>query len=133
MQDRLALLIRLPLSTAMEKPYVADAVPVLPVDEKQSIASGGDPSSTAPTETCFQRFTNVLKTWGVETHGFVYSLVHIYGLLTVWGRIEPIPLENQTERRTYQLFFFWLSTNLSILRYVPLYPRAPKCDVAHTR
>ncbi|KZV76787.1 cytosine-purine permease [Peniophora sp. CONT] len=81
----------------MEKQDVEAAGPDPVLSEKQSIASGEVPLPTTPTSR-FQRLTNILKTWGVETNG-----------------IEPIPIESRTERRTYQFFFLWLSTNLSVL------------------
>ena len=117
----------------MEKQDVEAAAPISALSEKQSIASGEVPLSTAPTETRFQRFTNILKTWGVETHGCVYplSIARIL-LLTARARIEPIPLESRTERRTYQFFFLWLSTNLSILTCVPFGSKF-QCNGTHAR
>ncbi|KAI0056606.1 purine-cytosine permease [Artomyces pyxidatus] len=55
---------------------------------------------SAGIETRFQRFTRLLKTWGVETHG-----------------IAPIPLEGRTDKRLYQLFFVWFSANFNVLAF----------------
>ncbi|KAI0028765.1 permease for cytosine/purines, uracil, thiamine, allantoin-domain-containing protein [Vararia minispora EC-137] len=55
-------------------------------------------SSPSPPLGWLERLTRFLRTWGVETHG-----------------IEPVPQIARTDTRTYQLFFLWFSTNLSVL------------------
>ncbi|KAJ7150901.1 permease for cytosine/purines, uracil, thiamine, allantoin-domain-containing protein [Mycena crocata] len=47
--------------------------------------------------TRFQRLTNFLRRWGVETNG-----------------IAPIPEEQRVDARIYQLFFVWFSANMNI-------------------
>ncbi|TFY78263.1 hypothetical protein EWM64_g5746 [Hericium alpestre] len=47
-----------------------------------------------------QRFTQFLSKYGIETHG-----------------IEPIPAEQRTDKRLYQMFLAWLSVNLNVLTF----------------
>ncbi|KAI0044301.1 hypothetical protein FA95DRAFT_1497272 [Auriscalpium vulgare] len=55
-------------------------------------------AGSQPQQSRFQRFSQLLRRWGVETHG-----------------IAPIPLEDRTDKRLYQMFFAWLSVNLNVL------------------
>ncbi|KDR68333.1 hypothetical protein GALMADRAFT_256960 [Galerina marginata CBS 339.88] len=48
----------------------------------------------------FRKLTNVLLSWGIETHG-----------------ITPIPADNRTDGRVYQLFWLWFSANFNILAF----------------
>lgn len=64
------------------------------------LETGSQPSSepTLKTAGLIQWFTSLLTRWGLETNG-----------------IQPIPAEERTDRRTYQMFFVWFSANLNIL------------------
>ncbi|KAJ7096042.1 cytosine-purine permease [Mycena epipterygia] len=55
----------------------------------------------APDATFSQRLANFLRRWGVETHG-----------------IAPIPKEQRTDPRSYQLFLLWFSSNMNIANLV---------------
>lgn len=57
-------------------------------------------SSPGSEPNAFQRFTKLLLKWGIETHG-----------------ITPIPPEDRTDTRLYQMFFIWCSANLNILAF----------------
>ncbi|KAJ7034539.1 purine-cytosine permease [Mycena alexandri] len=59
-----------------------------------------DDSEAADT-SFFQRLTQLLGRWGVETHG-----------------IAPIPREERVDSRIYQLFLLWLSSNLNVTNLV---------------
>ncbi|KAF8217669.1 cytosine-purine permease [Mycena galopus ATCC 62051] len=47
--------------------------------------------------TFFQRLTNILQNWGIETHG-----------------IAPVLKAERVDTRTYQLFLLWFSSNMNI-------------------
>ncbi|EDR12120.1 cytosine-purine permease [Laccaria bicolor S238N-H82] len=51
-------------------------------------------------EIFFQKGSEFLSRWGVETQG-----------------ITPIPTERRTDKRLYQLFFVWFSANFNILNF----------------
>lgn len=51
-------------------------------------------------ENFFQKGSEFLSRWGVETQG-----------------ITPIPTERRTDKRLYQLFFVWFSANFNILNF----------------
>ncbi|KZT63429.1 hypothetical protein DAEQUDRAFT_770630 [Daedalea quercina L-15889] len=53
---------------------------------------------TSASQTRIQRLTARLARWGVETNG-----------------ITPVPPEQRTDRRLYQMFLMWFSANLNIL------------------
>ncbi|TFY57523.1 hypothetical protein EVG20_g8512 [Dentipellis fragilis] len=57
--------------------------------EKEEIGSTG--------ATKFRRLTTFLSKYGIETHG-----------------IDPVPREERTDKRLYQMFLVWFSANLNI-------------------
>ena len=83
-------------------------------------------SSPGSEPNAFQRFTKLLLKWGIETHGCVDMFLvgrtsKSSKLLTCPGQhynlcsITPIPPEDRTDTRLYQMFFIWCSANLNIL------------------
>ncbi|CCM01207.1 uncharacterized protein FIBRA_03255 [Fibroporia radiculosa] len=51
-------------------------------------------------QVLLDRVTYVLTKWGIETNG-----------------IQPIPQEERTDTRLYQMFFVWFSCNLNVLSF----------------
>lgn len=80
-----------------ERAYTAD------LDEKfdSEVLSDCVQDVTSEHGSCknlIDRMTTVLGSWGLETNG-----------------IAPVPPENRTDTRLYQLFFIWFSANANIL------------------
>jgi len=64
------------------------------------LCAAGDEETAKPL-TIIQRITAQLAQWGMETNG-----------------ITPVPPEQRTDRRLYQMFFVWFSANLNVLTCV---------------
>ncbi|KAF8645588.1 hypothetical protein AX16_007722 [Volvariella volvacea WC 439] len=59
-----------------------------------------DPEPNASRDGLFRQITSYLSQWGVETRG-----------------ITPVPPEERTDQRLYQMFFVWFSANFNILAF----------------
>ncbi|OCH88374.1 cytosine-purine permease [Obba rivulosa] len=60
----------------------------------------GELPSEQRKQTLLGRVTSLLVSWGVETNG-----------------IDPIPPEQRTDTRLYQMFFVWFSANFNVLSF----------------
>ncbi|KAF9003919.1 purine-cytosine permease [Cyathus striatus] len=69
-------------------------------EDASSVLDFGSPSPIQEKPSAFQKVSNVLLRWGVETNG-----------------ITPIPEEERTDKRLYQMFFVWFSANFNILAF----------------
>ncbi|TFY57856.1 hypothetical protein EVG20_g8379 [Dentipellis fragilis] len=93
------------MSSSLEKesPKELEAGFVLEDQEtgtKESTESSPIGDGARGEQTKFQRFTTFLTKYGIETHG-----------------IDPIPREDRTDKRLYQMFLAWLSVNLNVLTF----------------
>ncbi|KAA1476145.1 purine-cytosine permease [Dentipellis sp. KUC8613] len=96
------------MASSLEKDKPRELEAGFPLEKRETVIKESTASLDSTTDeasgairskelTTFHQLTAFLSKYGVETHG-----------------IDPIPSEERTDKRLYQMFFVWFSANLNI-------------------
>ena len=103
-------------------------------DRSEALFSDGEKNSTSFSQITiettsqeiqqrfFPRFVRWMTSWGIETNGYVtdsYTRLLVIVIYHLIFRITPVPPEERTDTRLYQIFFVWFTANANILTCVP--------------
>ena len=86
---------------------------------EKSLSWNDDPSDSQDLKL-FDRWTQKLRTWGVESRG-VYRSSWLDQLVyeSIQG-VRPVPIEERTDTQIFKIFFVFFTANFNILSYVYL-------------